>query len=549
MELISCWQSSLSKIFLDGNSDEHKINRGSTLQGERYCLQLAYYADDCIYAECSININSELKEHIKTYRVINVPVMLANYPWSDDAFLRREAGLYPDLLEPCGDLIALAPKQWQSLWFEVEIPEDFKGGIYPIEVTLSITGNPECFSSNTFELEVIPVQLPKQELIHTEWFHCDCLADYYRTEVFSETHWQIIENYISTAARYGVTMILTPLFTPPLDTEVGGERPTVQLVDVKYENGKWFFDFHKLRRYIDIALKNGINRFEFPHLFTQWGAKATPKIMVTQDGKFIRRFGWDVPSNSPDYVDFLTALLPAVKEYMQNLGLLNNCYFHISDEPQPDQIEQYAIARNLVVPLLEDCHIIDALSDYEFYENGLIKTPIPSNDCVEQFIEKGVEERWTYYCCGQVQKVSNRMVAMPSYRNRIIGMQMFKYDIKGFLHWGYNFWYNRFSRRLLNPFICTDADKAFPTGDAFLVYPAHDLTAMPSIRLMVFAEGLQDMRALSLLAQLTSFEETVSFIDSQLESPLTFSHYPHSAKEFFELRESVNQKIKEIING
>lgn len=547
MKLISHWHSSLDKIFTDGNSEEHIITKGSALQGERYCLQLAYYIDECLRSEFTLSINSKLKEDIKTYQVINVPVMLTEYPWSDDNYLRCEAGLYPDLLEPCGDLIAIAPKQWQSIWFEIEIPKDFKGGVYPIEVTLSITDNPECFSKDIFELEVIPALLPEQKLIHTEWLHCDCLADYYRTDVFSETHWQIIENFISTAAHYGINMILTPLFTPPLDTEIGGERTTVQLVDMEYTNGKWVFDFKKLQKYIDIALKYGINHFEFPHLFTQWGAKATPKIIVTQNGKNVQRFGWDTPSDSPDYMDFLSAFLPAIKEYIQKLGLLDNCYFHISDEPQPEHFEQYAKARNSIATLLEECHVIDALSDYEFYENGLIKTPIPSNDRVELFIEKGVEERWTYYCCGQVQNVSNRMIPMPSYRNRIIGLQMFKYSISGFLHWGYNFWYNRLSRKLINPFICTDADKAFPSGDAFLVYPAHDLKALPSIRLMVFAEALQDMRALSLLAQLTSFEEAISFIDSFLETPLTFCYYPHSAEKLILIREAVNQKIKNLI--
>lgn len=73
---------------------------------------------------------------------------------------------------------------------------------------------PECTAEASFSLTVLPAALPPQRLIHTEWFHCDSLAVYYGTEVFSERHWEIIGNYIRQAAYYGVNMLLTPLFTP-----------------------------------------------------------------------------------------------------------------------------------------------------------------------------------------------------------------------------------------------------------------------------------------------------------------------------------------------
>ena len=49
---------------------------------------------------------------------------------------------------------------------------------------------------------------------------------------------------------------------------------------------------------------------------------------------------------------------------------------------------------------------------------------------------------WVYYCCGQGYKVSNRFIAMPAWRNRILGVQLYKYKMEVFLHWGYNFSYS-----------------------------------------------------------------------------------------------------------
>ena len=40
-------------------------------------------------------------------------------------------------------------------------------------------------------------------------------------------------------------MLLTPVFTPPLDTAIGGERRTVQLVDVHVTENGYTFGFDK----------------------------------------------------------------------------------------------------------------------------------------------------------------------------------------------------------------------------------------------------------------------------------------------------------------
>ncbi len=67
-------------------------------------------------------------------------------------------------------------------------------------------------------------------MVYTEWFHSDYLADYYHVDVFSEEYWRIVENFLRKAKERGVNMILTPILTLPLDTLIGGERTTTQLV-------------------------------------------------------------------------------------------------------------------------------------------------------------------------------------------------------------------------------------------------------------------------------------------------------------------------------
>ena len=93
--------------------------------------------------------------------------------------------------------------------------------------------------------------------------------------------------------------------------------------------------------------------------------------------------------------------------------------------------------------------IMDALSSIDYYKDGIVEHPVPACDHIEPFYEAEVPDLWTYYCCGQHTDVPNRFISQPSYRNRIIGFLFYKYDIKGFLQWGYNFYNSHFSLQMV----------------------------------------------------------------------------------------------------
>ena len=132
-----------------------------------------------------------------------------------------------------------------------------------------------------------------------------------------------------TCTTLNYAMDLTPLFTPALDTYVGGERPTVQLVDVYLENGKYSFDFSRLDDFIQRAFSLGIKYIEFSYLFSQWGAEFAPKIMAYVNGRYERIFGWETKSVSDEYIQFIDAFLPALLSYIEENGIKYKCYFHL----------------------------------------------------------------------------------------------------------------------------------------------------------------------------------------------------------------------------
>jgi hypothetical protein len=474
-----------------------------------------------------------------------VPVDFPSNEKTDGGYMTHEPAMLPDLLLPLReDKIYPQPDQYNAVWIDFPGIGAAQKGKYAVTVRADAGAfpgpGPAYRAELRFTLDVLAESLPPQTLLHTQWFHADCLASYYHAAPLSEEHWEIIEAFMEPmASRYGINTLLTPVFTPPLDTAVGAERPTVQLVDIKAAGDTYVFGFSKLARWCRLARKHGITHLEIAHFFSQWGAETTPKIVAEENGAEKTIFGWDVPSDSPKYRKFLEQLLPALRGECAKHGYdKDHTIFHVSDEPHGEaQIANYRTAKKQIADLVEGSLIVDALSDFNFYKEGLVDHPAPANDAIAPFLEANIGGLWVYYCVGQSYRVPNRFIALPSPRSRAMGVLMYLYNIAGFLHWGYNFYYSALSKTLINPFLKTGGLKDWPAGDPFLVYPGDDRKPLSSIRGEVHRESLEDMRILALAEKKAGREKVLGIIHGDFPGEITFDNYPQEASYYIGLRE------------
>ncbi|MBQ9779961.1 MAG: DUF4091 domain-containing protein [Clostridia bacterium] len=548
--------SSLEKPFLHSRIEDYRpLTFIRMMKNQRLSFQLLHTStgDDApLRALLSLKIEGLPAEYVTARTVELVPVAYPIDPAiPDDNYLSKEPGLYPDWLQPLhyGAGISVLKHQLRAVWIQFDPMGNAPAGSYT--VTVSLMAGEEAVASETLTIEILNAELPPQEMKLTQWFHCDCLANYYDCEPWSERHWQIVENFARTARHNGINLLLTPLFTPALDTAVGGERTTVQLLDITVTHAdgesEYSFGFDKLDRWIEMCNRLDIPYFEISHLFTQWGAGHAPKVMATVDradgtSEYKRIFGWDTDATGEAYARFLRAMLTAFLAHMRARGDDKRCLFHISDEPNMDQLEQYKKSKAVVADLLEGYIIMDALSNFEFYRDGIVETPIPSNNHMEPFIENNVPNLWTYYCCGQCIDVSNRLIAMPNWRTRSIGMQFYKYDIAGFLQWGYNFYNNMHSVNTVNPYADVSGEYWVPAGDPFSVYPAQDGTAFESTRIIVFHEALEDMRAMKLCESFYGKERVVAEMEAVF-GEIRFDRCAKSSEMMLAVRARVDELI------
>ena len=542
--------SSLEKCFSDQRVEDFApLSALSVLKNERFSVQLLYRSEPDHAGRAIVRVDGALAPYATVRSVKNIPVDIAIFPGADTSnYLRTEPGLYPDLLQPLhySGAVSIMKDQTQSAWVEFDLDGKVDAGTYPMAITL-VDGFGNEVAKQSFEVKVINASLPSQKMRVTQWFHCDCLANYYHVDAWSEEHWRIVENFARTARRNGINLLLTPIFTPALDTVIGGERTTVQLIDVQKNGDAYTFGFDKLDRWIDMCDRVGIEYLEIAHLFTQWGAAHAPKVMATVDGTYQKIFGWEPEAAGEAYSTFLRTFLAAFLDHMKARGDDKRCYFHISDEPNTEQLESYKAAKAVVADLLEGYPIMDALSNFEFFKQGIVPLPIPSNDHVEPFIEAGVPGLWTYYCCGQLSGVSNRMMAMPLWRTRSIGYQFYKYDIAGFLQWGYNFYNTCGSVDPINPFVDACGEYWVPAGDTYSVYPAQNGEAMESIRILSFYEALQDVRAMKLAESYYGKDAVVAALEEIL-GEIKFSRCATDAATILSMREKINDMIAAAVN-
>ena len=222
--------SSLEKVFANKRVKEENREVFDVLENDKLNLQLVYTLDE---ADSQIR-NRHFKINIITnlkYELFDVNLVKCEYLATENRdrfYIDTMAGLYPDLLTKNNGYIFPLTNQFKSLWISLygsDLTNTSKVTIQVEEVIYeSNTGikknTGKIFFEKTLTVNSINKELPKLPIIHTEWFHCDSIANYHKVDVFSEDFWSLLEKYIEFANKKSdINTLLTPVFTPPLDTD------------------------------------------------------------------------------------------------------------------------------------------------------------------------------------------------------------------------------------------------------------------------------------------------------------------------------------------
>lgn len=520
MELVL--SSPCVKIF--DESDVVPIACDKCLKNQSYAFQVLVKANKS--GRYAVSVDSDL---ICTVSVVKS--LKGDYYYDkgvDDFYVYSVDGYYPELLQSV-ERLDMKAGELKVLYVAVSEKEK-SSGKHKIKV---------CVGDKSIDtiLDVVDCDAVSSDLKITHWTHLDGICRIYNVEPFSDAFYKIFDKFMTAYVRLGNTMALVPLFTPPLDTVVGGERLTVQSVKVKKVGLKYVFDLTELGRYIDFCLAHGIKYFELSHLFTQWGGKFCPKIVAEIGDEKRNIFGWKVKSTSLKYKRFLKAFFAELIPFLKEKGVFENTVMHLTDEPNGPHIKRYVRLSKFVKKYNGGIPIFDALSHYDFYKSGAVDIPsvsIGSNE-YDLFDKRKI---LVYYCCCEHKNyLTNRFFHMPLIRTEVLGVCLYGENVSGFLHWGYNFYNKKLSVAPVDPYLDTTAgENGFPAGDGFLVYPGENNVEY-SIRYHSIMRAFEDYRLLKTLETKIGRTSVIEILEGA--GYRSMHEYPHDADWLEKLRSKV----------
>lgn len=450
-------------------------------------------------------------------------------------------GLCPDPLhdEP---RVHIGPESNGVFWVSLTIPEDAKTGVRTVAVRLTLEnryGYADYLRPrpSTVELpvrvNVRPLTLrPRRDFHVTNWISADSIWEWYRIKPCGEEFWKLAGAYIRNLVAHGVDVVYTPLFN--IRHEIL-ERPA-QLLRVRRSGpDRYEFDFSDVRRWVRIAREAGAELLEWPHLFTPAPTSARhPQRIFERDDEKIGPMLWapEIAADSAAYRSFLSQYLPAFRSFLVEEKILDRSLFHCADEPDGDiQMADYRKARALLAELAPWMKVMDAMSDPRFATERLSDMPVPSITTAPAFTAAKCPA-WTYFCCGPRGRFVQRLLDTPLSKLRMAGWLLYKLGARGFLHWGYNYWFVFCTSKIGDPFAdaSVGAWPGLPYGDPFVVYPGPD-GPIDSLRWEVFAESLQDYALLQ--------SAGVSPDDPVLAAIKDYADFPKSSDWLAEARRAI----------
>ena len=475
-------------------------------RGQRIYFQIGISDSDYVAGKLKlypVSSDFPVTENLQFFWQELVPLRYQTTQTPPDWLETVAPGFVPDVLlpiQPSADYaIKLSAGEMRGVWCDLQIPRDLAPGHYGITVIPFFEGNMRAELRIT--LEIFDMILEKDTFPVTNWLDFDGLAAYYRLtgDVPEPPCLDIIGAYVRCLAEHGQTMAWFPGFK----TVDKLEKQQFSHVSVSVTNNGYEFDFEHLRKLVELYRQCGILYFEMPFLTA--GLGRAHHVLGNIKGELRPLWPENTAIFSAEHLRFISAYIPALVQQLKALNIFQETKFHIADEPPLSKLPDYLKFRELLRSLEPDIQVMDALYNYRFAESRAVDLPVTQLYDIPTFEKYGAVS-WAYICNYPRGTYPNRFLDYALHRQRVLGFVMARYNIKGFLHWGANFWWNVAPNGktdgLANPYYVNDSQHwpEWYAGDPFVLYPG-DQSPVVSLRLKVFKAALEDRKIMMALLQ------------------------------------------------
>ncbi len=237
----------------------------------------------------------------------------------------------------------------------------------------------------------------------------------------------------------------------------------------------------------------------------------------------VGRRGGSFENNWPKDPAALAQLEPVYRGYAQELraaGLLDEAYVYTFDEPKPDspRVPEVTKLMHRADPQLRNLVVLEDGVDADGMTTWLADADIV---CLRNVtFDAGEAEKLTaqgkdvwLYVSGPEPPYPTLVIDYPAMAARILPWMCWKYGLKGLLYWCVNYW-------TTNPYQDPMNTTWQQNGNGLLYYPGPN-GPVPSIRLELLRDGMEDYEYLSQLASLVRRAEAAGVAPSEVAQAKT----------------------------
>jgi hypothetical protein len=429
----------------------------------------------------------------------------------EDVLVRKAPARFPDYLMEDTQL-DVDRGIYQAIWLTVKIPKKADPGRYI--ASLSVKSGSQ-IQSIPLDLTVFPLTLPdERHLKVTEWYSTRNFEKLHGIkEKYSAEWFDMLGKYANNLAGHRQNIFQVPMNSIEITLQNNGDlyfdfTRFDQIAQVFWDTGKMdYLETGELARFGEKVWFSTDIHFKDFQVFDQ-----TKKEMVTMNG-----------------MDVIPHLLPAFENHLRSKGWLDKTLFHVKDEPTLRNVTTWKEASRIIHKYAPDLIRIDALETTHLFED--IEIAVPKLDYLAGWLDTYQEaarkgtELW-FYTVGiyQARSYPNKTIDMPLIDNRILHWINYRYDLTGFLHWGWNQWTD-------NPF----EEVGMHIGDGWHVYPSKN-GVLNSLRWEQMRNGIQDYEYFWLL------ENKVQSLKDSLGSKFDWIDPKQRGKEI------AGQVVKDLLN-
>ncbi|MDD5484117.1 MAG: DUF4091 domain-containing protein [Kiritimatiellae bacterium] len=297
-----------------------------------------------------------------------------------------------------------------------------------------------------------------------------------------ERYWKILPAYLANLAAHR--------------NNICGPIPLALIKTYREDDGTLSFDYKNFDRYIKLLESYGLaDRLELGHLGICDRAKGTVSINVWDC------FGWNRKTGTPYLLkeEEIFVRLKDLAQHLESKGWIDKAVLHLADEPFAQNIKAYKELSRKVHQAVPRLKRIDAINTFDFGDD--LDVWVPVLHCLDNFYEfyrnaqRRGKELW-YYSCNNPWSgfYPNRGLDYPLTHMRLFHWLNYRYELAGYLHWGYNCWY------MDDPFGKPVKGEIAAPGDAFIVYPGKN-GPLNSLRWEAHRDGIEDYEYLWALGE------------------------------------------------